>query len=80
MENLRVDTTTATPAEEADAREAAQAAQEERWTEFLSYILLGVVSAWGVSVLTFGIPGLVVPALLLLPVIFTLLLLITVGR
>jgi hypothetical protein len=44
----------------------------------LRFTLFGVI-LWGLSVAAFGIPGLYVPALAAVPVIWTLLLLITRG-
>lgn len=41
------------------------------------FALIGFVSLWMCSALTFGLPGLYLPALALVPVIFIVLLLIT---
>ncbi|MCR9125047.1 MAG: hypothetical protein NXH82_02875 [Rhodobacteraceae bacterium] len=41
------------------------------------YALVMFVSLWGISALTFGLPGLYLPALALVPVIFVVLILIT---
>ncbi len=72
MDNRPIDQTTAIAV-------TTEAAEDAHLTEFSWYILLVVVSLWGISILTFGLPGLVVPALVLLPFVFTALMLITVG-
>ncbi|MEO0388372.1 MAG: hypothetical protein AAF281_12705 [Pseudomonadota bacterium] len=76
MENRPIETTQAQPAVPA---EDAETQGTGRLTEYAWAILLIVVSLWGISILSFGLPGLVVPALVLLPGIFVLLLLITMG-
>lgn len=43
------------------------------------FALIGFISLWMSSALTFGLPGLYLPAVALVPVIFLLLLLITKG-
>ncbi|MEM9636287.1 MAG: hypothetical protein AAGA94_01465 [Pseudomonadota bacterium] len=43
------------------------------------FALIGFFSLWMSSALTFGLPGLYLPALAMVPVIFILLLLITKG-
>jgi hypothetical protein len=43
------------------------------------FALIGFVSLWMSSALVFGLPGLYIPALLMVPVIFTVLILITWG-
>ena len=43
------------------------------------YALVLVVSLWVISALTFGVPGIYVPALAVVPIIFAVLLLITWG-
>ncbi|GFE48721.1 hypothetical protein So717_04740 [Roseobacter cerasinus] len=43
------------------------------------FALIGFVSLWLSSALTFGLPGLYLPALALVPVVFVVLLLITKG-
>lgn len=43
------------------------------------YALISLVSLWGCSILLFGIPGLYLPALALVPVMFLLLILISRG-
>ncbi|MEO0911810.1 MAG: hypothetical protein AAFY59_02305 [Pseudomonadota bacterium] len=75
MHQATIDITRSTPAETAKAPPS----DEAYLTEFTWYILLTVISAWGIAILTFGLPGLIIPALLLVPVIFALLLLITAG-
>ncbi|ANP36194.1 hypothetical protein JL2886_01275 [Phaeobacter gallaeciensis] len=47
--------------------------------ENIYYALGTFVSLWGCSVVMFGVPGLYIPALCLVPVMFTLLILITRG-
>ncbi len=41
------------------------------------FAIIAFVSLWGSAALTFGLPGLYLPALALVPVIFTVLILIT---
>lgn len=48
-------------------------------TENFVYALVSLVSLWGCSILLFGIPGLYLPALALVPVMFLLLILISRG-
>ncbi|WP_299670481.1 hypothetical protein [uncultured Roseobacter sp.] len=43
------------------------------------FALIGFFSLWMTSALTFGLPGLYLPALAMVPIIFVLLLLITKG-
>lgn len=43
------------------------------------YALAMVVSLWGISGLTYGVPGLYLPALALVPIVFLVLLIITWG-
>ncbi len=45
----------------------------------LYFLLVTLVSLWGISTLTWGIPGLYIPALASVPVVFVVLLLITRG-
>ncbi|KIC30821.1 hypothetical protein [Leisingera sp. ANG-S5] len=47
--------------------------------ENIGYALATFVSLWGCSVLLFGIPGLYIPALCMVPVMFLVLLSITRG-
>ena len=42
--------------------------------------VLAVLTAWGLAVFTWGIPGLYIPALAMVPVIWVCLILITFGR
>lgn len=44
------------------------------------FALISFLSLWGISALTFGLPGLYVPALALVPVCFALLIWISMGR
>ena len=43
------------------------------------FALIGFVSLWMSSALVFGLPGLYIPALILVPLVFVLLLVITWG-
>lgn len=43
------------------------------------FALIGFVSLWLSSALVFGLPGLYIPALMLVPVVFVVLFLITKG-
>ncbi|MCU9840030.1 hypothetical protein OEZ49_19875 [Ruegeria sp. WL0004] len=43
------------------------------------YAIAAGLSLWGIAILLFGIPGLYIPALALVPVIWTLLILISRG-
>ena len=43
------------------------------------YFLLAIVSLWGIAILQFGLLGLMIPALLLVPVVFVTLIVITRG-
>lgn len=43
------------------------------------YFLAGAVSLWGIAILIWGLPGLLLPALAMVPVVFIILLLITRG-
>ena len=54
------------------ARDVAEDTEGNLW-----YAVILFVSLWACSALTFGLPGLFVPALIMVPVIFTMLLLIT---
>ncbi|MFY0311615.1 hypothetical protein ACFMBG_17130 [Leisingera sp. D0M16] len=47
--------------------------------ENLYYAIATFVSLWGCSIMLFGIPGLYIPALCMVPVMFTLLITITRG-
>ena len=42
--------------------------------------VLVALTAWGLAIFTWGIPGLYIPAVAMVPVIFTCLILITVGK
>ena len=50
-----------------------------RGPENLWYALIAFVSMWGCSFMLFGLPGLYVPALAMVPVMFLVLLVITRG-
>lgn len=43
------------------------------------YLLLTLVSLWGIAILQWGLLGLFLPALAMVPVVFVILMLITVG-
>lgn len=46
----------------------------------LYFAIVAFVSLWGISILTFGLPGLYLPALALVPVMFVMLIWISLGR
>lgn len=46
----------------------------------LYFALIAFISLWGISVLTFGLPGLYLPALALVPVMFVILIWISLGK
>ncbi|MGR3762122.1 hypothetical protein ACUXV3_18640 [Roseobacteraceae bacterium NS-SX3] len=56
------------------AKEVAYGAQEN-----IYYALATFVSLWGCSALLFGLPGLYIPAVALVPVVFALLITVTRG-
>ncbi|TMV09503.1 hypothetical protein FGK63_00050 [Ruegeria sediminis] len=56
------------------ARDVAYGDPDNLW-----YALIAVVSMWGCSLLLFGLPGLYLPALAMVPVMFLLLILISRG-
>ena len=43
-------------------------------------VVLALLVLWGFAIFTFGYPALIVPALALVPTIFVVLMLITVGK
>ncbi|MEO0504367.1 MAG: hypothetical protein AAFZ14_13655 [Pseudomonadota bacterium] len=43
-------------------------------------VVLALIALWGAAIATFGYPALIVPALALVPSIFVVLMLITVGK
>ncbi|SEO01793.1 hypothetical protein SAMN04490248_10149 [Salinihabitans flavidus] len=43
------------------------------------YAIAAFVSLWGISALTFGIPGLYIPALIMVPLIWIVLIVIAAG-
>ncbi|MBI6630543.1 hypothetical protein JAO82_11715 [Pontibaca sp. S1109L] len=60
----------------------SQKTQEQRDTATAVRIMVGVFAfllAWGASVVTWGLPGLYLPAVGLVPVVYVMLLLITRG-
>ncbi|KUJ85676.1 hypothetical protein AVO45_01410 [Ruegeria marisrubri] len=50
-----------------------------RGSENLWYALIAFVSMWGCAFMVFGLPGLYIPALAMVPVMFLVLLLISRG-
>ncbi len=56
------------------ARDAVQGKPED-W----GYTAAAIVSMWGCSILLFGLPGLYIPALMMVPVMFLILVLISRG-
>ncbi|WP_209504235.1 MULTISPECIES: hypothetical protein [unclassified Ruegeria] len=56
------------------ARDAANAKAED-----LYYTVGAVLSMWGCSAMVFGLPGLYIPALMMVPVMFLVLILISRG-
>jgi len=56
------------------ARDAANGKPED-----LGYTIVALVSMWGCSALLFGLPGLYLPALAMVPVMFLILVLISRG-
>jgi hypothetical protein len=51
----------------------------EKGEENLYYGAGLIVSLWGISVMLFGVPGLYIPALIMVPMVFALLLAISWG-
>ena len=56
------------------ARDAANGAPDDLW-----YTLGAVLSMWGCLIMLFGLPGLYLPALAMVPVMFLLLILVSRG-
>ncbi len=56
------------------ARDAANAEADD-----LFYTAAALISMWGCSILLFGLPGLYIPALMMVPVMFLILVLISRG-
>ncbi|UWR04339.1 hypothetical protein K3740_06565 [Ruegeria conchae] len=56
------------------ARDVANAEAED-----LYYTAAALVSMWGCSILLFGLPGLYIPALMMVPTMFLILILISRG-
>lgn len=44
------------------------------------FAIVAFISLWGISVLTFGLPGLYIPALCLVPIMFVILVWISLGK
>lgn len=43
-------------------------------------VIFAVLALWGVAIATFGYPAIIIPALIAVPVMFTFLMMITVGK
>lgn len=56
------------------ARDAAEGEPED-----LGYTAAAIVSMWGCSALVFGLPGLYIPAVMMVPLMFLILVLISRG-
>ena len=56
-----------------------RAALPEKAETTVLLIILALVALWGTAIATFGYPALILPAVAAVPVIFTLLILITWG-
>ncbi len=56
------------------ARDVADGQPEDLW-----YTVAAIVGMWGCSIMLFGLPGLYLPALAMVPVMFLILLLISRG-
>ncbi|WP_424830923.1 hypothetical protein [Ruegeria sp.] len=56
------------------ARDAAHGKPED-----LFYTAAAIFSMWGCSIMVFGLPGLYIPALLMVPMMFLILILISRG-
>lgn len=79
---LTVDTVVDTAAEKAsDAQTDAHGEEAGTTRRDVAIILavLGVLALWGGSVALWGIPGLYIPAVAMVPIVWALLLLITRG-
>ncbi len=61
------------------ANTAANTAAEKARVRLILLVTLFALILWGLSIAAFGIPGLYIPALVAVPVIFVLLLLISRG-
>lgn len=63
--------------EEQDSRETVQQAEPKLWPIYTGIVLFlaGMVA----SVLTFGLPGLFIPAVAMVPVLFVMLIRISLG-
>lgn len=46
---------------------------------FTLFLVVALIALWGISFLTFGVPGLYIPAVAFVPVMFVILLIITRG-
>ena len=62
-----------------DADSAAWAKHENVLAAKILLIVLVALAGWGVSIATWGIPGLYLPALALVPVMYLILILISRG-
>lgn len=63
----------------AATRGKARLTERQQTAAILMTVLL-IVAAWGLSFATWGIPGLYVPAVAMVPVVLACLILITVGK
>ena len=63
---------------DASAVEATETKKKSPEAVILMLVVLALV-AWGASVLFFGIPGLYIPALAMVPVMYVLLIIISQG-
>lgn len=52
---------------------------DEKGDDNLLWGLISIASAWGIAALLFGYPGIIIPALLLVPTIFLYLILVSWG-
>lgn len=75
----KIDTTLTAAAEIAATPAPAPATPANRSDTLILMITLFGIVLWGLSVAAFGIPGLYIPALIAVPVIWVLLILITRG-
>ena len=63
----------------AASRRKAKLTESQQVAAILMAVLLAV-AAWGLSFATWGVPGLYIPAVAMVPVMFVCLILITVGK
>lgn len=59
---------------------AAETSKKSITGELVAFLIaLVLVALWGLSIFAFGVPGLYIPAVAAVPVIYVVLLIITVG-